>query len=286
VLNPTDEATYQLLDDLYSEQAPLLESNLFNVCCDETEGLGTGPAKALAGEIGVGAVYARHVRRIHDLLRDKYGKRMMMWGDIILMHPDKLGMIPKDTIMLSWGYHAAPSFEGAILPFAKSGYEFFVCPGISNWNRILPDTRTATANIQVYVRDGAKHGALGMLNTTWDDEGEQLAGWNWHGIAWGAECAWNASMTAPEDFNRRLVRCCSVSDRIGSPEPSISSAGRTACRATMRCSFSVSGDRTWASARAMSRRRGDRRPDCGRSSDPAWSMCAARWPRPAGTRIG
>ena len=29
-------------------------------------------------------------------------------------------------------------------------------------------------------------------------------GYNWHGIAWGAECAWNASETSIEDFNRRI----------------------------------------------------------------------------------
>jgi hypothetical protein len=43
-----------------------------------------------------------------------------------------------------------------------------------------------------------------MLNTAWDDDGENFNAPNWHGIAWGAECAWNASTTSPEDFNRRL----------------------------------------------------------------------------------
>ena len=99
------------------------------------------------------------MRRIHDLLKEKYGKRMMMWGDIILQHPDKLDQIPKDTVMLTWGYGPGPSFEDQIVPFAKSGYEFFVCPGISNWSRILPDFGTATVNIRNFVRDGAKHGA-------------------------------------------------------------------------------------------------------------------------------
>jgi hypothetical protein len=129
---------------------------------------------------------------------------MMMWGDIILQHPDKLDQIPKDTVMLTWGYGPQASFEDQILPFARSGYEFFVCPGISNWSRILPDFGAATTNIRNFVRDGAKHGALGVLNTAWEDDGESLHGYNWHGHAWGAECAWNASTTTPEDFNRRI----------------------------------------------------------------------------------
>jgi hypothetical protein len=204
VLSPVKEETYALLDDMYSEVCPLVPFPFFNVCCDETYGLGTGPSKSLAEKVGLGGVYVGHIRRVHDLLKEKHGKRMMMWGDIILQHPEHLAKIPKDTIMLTWGYGPAPSFEHQILPFARSGYEFFVCPGVSNWSRILPDFAVATNNIRNFVRDGAKHGALGMLNTDWEDDGESLNSPTWHGDAWGAECSWNASTTTPEQFNRRL----------------------------------------------------------------------------------
>ena len=204
VLSPVRKETYQLLDDFYSEVCPALPFPWFNVCCDETDGLGTGPSKELVAQIGVGGVYVRHIRRIHDLLRDKYQKRMMMWGDIILQHPGNLQEIPKDTIMLTWGYDARANFEEQIIPFAKSGYEFFVCPGVSDWSRILPDFGVALTNIQNFVRDGAQHGALGMINTDWEDDGEALKAVKWHADAWAAECAWNASRTAPEDFSRRV----------------------------------------------------------------------------------
>lgn len=204
VLSPVHEGTYALLDDLYSEVCPLLPFEMFNVCCDETWGLGEGPSKELASRIGTGGVYVQHIRRVHELLRSKYGKRMMMWGDIILRHPDKLDQIPRDTVMLTWGYDPRDSFENQILPFKDAGYEFLVCPGISNWSRILPDFGVAMTNIRNFVRDGARHGALGMVNTDWEDDGEALQGYRWHGHAWGAECAWNASMTSPADFNRRI----------------------------------------------------------------------------------
>jgi hexosaminidase len=204
LLCPTNPATYQLLNDLYSEVIPLLPFPFFNVCCDETEGLGQGPSKALAEKIGVGALYVQHLRRVHDLIQGKYGKRMMMWGDIILRHPEQLREIPKGTVMLTWGYDPRGNFEDQIVPFAKSGYEFFVCPGVNCWNRVLPLFGAATTNIGNFVRDGHKHGAIGVLNTAWDDDGESLNAPNWHGIAWGAECSWNASTTAPEDFNRRI----------------------------------------------------------------------------------
>lgn len=204
VLCPVKEESYKLLDDMYSEVCPLLPFPLFNVCCDETWGLGEGPSKDLAQKIGVGGVYVQHIRRIHDLLAKNYKKRMMMWGDIILQHPKDLEAIPKDTIMLTWAYDPRANFESQIIPFATSGYEFFVCPGVGNWSRILPDLDYAMTNIHNFVRDGVKHGALGMLNTDWEDDGEALNAVKWHADAWAAECAWNASKTKREDFQRRV----------------------------------------------------------------------------------
>ena len=204
LLTPANPKTYKLLDDLYSEVIPLVPFEFFNVCCDETWGLGKGPSKALAAKIGVGGVYVSHIRKVYDLVKGKYGKRMMMWGDIILQHPDRLKDIPRDVIMLTWGYGAKPSFVDQIKPFTASGYEFFVCPGVSNWSRILPDFGVATTNIRNFVRDGVANGAIGMLNTAWEDDGEALGAPKWHGHAWGGECAWTGAKTAPEDFNRRI----------------------------------------------------------------------------------
>lgn len=204
VIDPQNEETYKLLDDMYSEVATITNSKFFNVCCDEVWSLGTGKAKELAEKIGVGGIYTMHMKRIHDILKDKYGKRMMMWGDIILQHPENLKDIPKDTIMLSWGYDASPSFDRVLKPFADAGYDFFVCPGVNNWFRIIPFFANANGNIQNYVRDGVKYGALGMLLTSWDDDTSTFFNYNWHGVAWGAECSWNASTTSIKDFNSRI----------------------------------------------------------------------------------
>jgi len=47
LLCPTKPETYRLLDDLYREVAPQLPFPYFNVCCDETDGLGQGPSVAM-----------------------------------------------------------------------------------------------------------------------------------------------------------------------------------------------------------------------------------------------
>jgi len=190
VLSPALEASYDFLADAYAEVAPAYESRLFNINCDETFGLGTGPARAMLDSLGKEGLYACHINRIADLLKP-YGKRMMMWGDIAEEYPAIIPRLPADLIVLPWAYHAAESFESYILPFTKMGLDFMVCPGVSCWGRIYPDFETAIINISNFVRDGVKHGCLGMLNTTWDDDGENLANYNWYPLIWGAEISWN-----------------------------------------------------------------------------------------------
>jgi hypothetical protein len=190
ILNPADEDTYTFLSDIYSELIPAYKSNFFNINCDETFGLGEGKSKAMADSIGVSGIYAYHINRLDKLIKP-YGKRLMMWGDIAVNNPDIIKQLPKDLIILSWGYQAAESFEEAINPFVNSGFDFMVAPGVGCWGELWPAIGNAAVNISNYTRDGAKLGAMGMMNTAWDDNGHNLFEYNWHGLAWGAECSWN-----------------------------------------------------------------------------------------------
>jgi len=206
ILRPVSEDSYRLLGDLYSEITPAFESRLFNVCCDETQGLGEGKSKALLDAFGIEWLYATHINRIHEMLARR-GKRMMMWADIALSHPGILDRIPRDTIMLSWGYHAADTFEPAITPIADRGFTFMVCPGVNCWSRMFPDIDTSLVNIAHYARDGSKHGTLGLINTCWDDDGENLFSVNWYSLVFGGDCAWNPGQASAERFAGRYSQC-------------------------------------------------------------------------------
>jgi len=118
----------------------------------------------------------------------------MMWGNIAVHHREIIPPLPQDMIMLSWGYEAFPFFDHVIQPFTELGFEFIVCPRVSCRNEMWPDIQKAFINISNYCRDGARLGARGMLNTTWDDDGENLFGYHWWPLLWGAECGWNPAV--------------------------------------------------------------------------------------------
>ena len=204
VLSPALKESYKLLSDILGEIAPAYPAKFFNVNCDETWGLGTGASKEMVEKHGIAWVYAKHLNWLHDELA-KYGKRMMMWGDIALKHPEIIPQIHHDTIMLSWGYSAKDSFVSAIRPFREAGFDVMVCPGVSCWSRIFPNFAVARVNIHNYVRDGVAEGAMGMLNTAWFDDGESLFSTSWYGIAYGAEQAWNPGELDDTTFARRFA---------------------------------------------------------------------------------
>lgn len=195
VITPAKEESYGFLKDVYDEIAPAYSSPLFNINCDETYGLGDGPAKEMVQKEGLGNVYAKHINRVASLLKAK-GKTVMMWGDIALQYPDIRKNLPKDLIVLTWGYDPRDSFVDQIEPFTKIGFKFLVCPGVSCWGQVFPDLEAATKNISNFVRDGAANGALGMLNTTWDDTGENLFNNNWYPLVWGAEVSWKPAVAS------------------------------------------------------------------------------------------
>ena len=199
-LSPVFEGTYTLLDELYADMLPVFSSTTFNVDCDETWDLGQGASKDLVEEMGVGRVYLDHILHVHELAV-RYGRRIQVWGDILLHHPELVGEVPDDVTLLDWHYHPADEYP-TVRTFAEAGRRFWVCPGTGSWNSIFPRLYGANVNIRNFVRDGVAAGAEGMLNTDWGDHGHyQHLGLSWYGYVFGAAQGWSGGATDDKDFD-------------------------------------------------------------------------------------
>jgi len=204
-LCPTDEGTYALLDDLYADLLPSFRSTTFNVGCDETYDLGKGRSAQAAAEMGIGRLYLQHILRLRDLAA-RYGRRIQLWGDILLHHPELVPELPDDVTLLDWHYEGADDYPSVRL-FGESGREFWVCPGTSSWNTLFPRIENANVNIRTLARIGVEQGAQGLLNTDWGDHGHyQPLGQSWYGYLYGAEQAWSGGQTADSDFEPAFGR--------------------------------------------------------------------------------
>ena len=193
-LNPAKEETYKFLEDHLREVARAYKSPYFNINCDETESLGQGHAKAYVDSIGAEKVYYQHINRVNRMLRP-YRKRVMMWGDIADQHPEILENLDDDIFLIAWSYVDKNDFDDFLKPYKESGRSFFVAPGVSLSERVWPKHYEFRKNISNLCRDGYKNGALGVINTCWDDFGESLINSALYGLALGAEMSWNAVST-------------------------------------------------------------------------------------------
>ena len=200
VLSPQQEGSYKLVADWYRELDPLFPGKFFHIGADETFELGEGQSREAARVKGVGAVYFEHLNRVRDILKP-YNRKLMFWGDIALNHPDLIGNIPKEMVVANWDYGPKDDYMNRINPFKNAGLEQLVCPGVWGWNQIFPNVDASSKNIINFVRDGQSVGALGMLNTTWDDDGESLFEMTWYGIVLGAAASWQPKAVEQEKFD-------------------------------------------------------------------------------------
>lgn len=206
LLSPAFEESYELLEDIYSEMIPAFHSDYFHVNSDETFDLGSGASKAMVDSLGKAVVYANHIKRLHKIVTG-LGKKMLMWGDIILENPEILDMLPKDIIQVTWGYDIMDDYSHRITPFMEKDFKLLVSTAVLNSFSVMPDFNVSRGNIGGFMAETVEQGAWGMLNTVWDDEGFALFSRDWYGVSYAADQSWNS---APEDesydtrFNRSL----------------------------------------------------------------------------------
>ncbi|MGC2646971.1 MAG: beta-N-acetylhexosaminidase [Candidatus Sulfotelmatobacter sp.] len=199
VLTPTKQQSYEIIKAMYADLVPLFPGPFLHIGGDETFELGHGQTAALAAQEGLGRVYLDHIQKVSAILQP-YHKQLMFWGDIAVKYPQLLSILPKDMIAVPWDYDAKPSYESIIKPYRDAGLRVVVAPGANNWNQVWPNLDVAYVNIRNFVRDGQKLGAMGMLNTTWNDDGESIYGMAWPALIFGAAAGWQANESDVDTF--------------------------------------------------------------------------------------
>jgi len=103
-----------------------------------------------------------------------------------------LPLIPKNVVVLEWGYEGNHPFKQSCALLAKENLKFYVCPGTSSWNSIGGRTDNAIKNLENAALNGLKNGAIGYLITDWGDNGHwQPLPVSYVGLTLGASFSWN-----------------------------------------------------------------------------------------------
>ncbi|HLO58454.1 MAG TPA: family 20 glycosylhydrolase [Bacteroidales bacterium] len=191
-MDPTNPGSLDLVKKMTDDMLPCFTSSKFNVNLDEPFELGKGKSKKAAQKLGVEGVYLDYTLKIHDMVSSK-NKEMLMWGDIVMRHPEILKKLPKDVTILDWGYEAGYPFERNCKTLEKSGISYMVCPGTSSWTSITGRTNNMLGNIASATVNGVRYNASGMLLTDWGDMGHwQYLPVSYAGYVTGGALSWNS----------------------------------------------------------------------------------------------
>jgi hypothetical protein len=201
-LCPSDPRALELVEDLWDQLVPHFKSRTLNIGGDETFDLGMGRSKAEVERRGVGRVYLEHVLRLHERASAR-GLSLQLWGDIVVQHPELVAELPRDLVLMEWGYDAGHPFADHARRFAETGIPFHVCPGTSSWQSISGRATNALANLKEAALQGERAGARGWLATDWGDRGHlQPRSASWFGFVAAAGLAWNPD--SARDLDERL----------------------------------------------------------------------------------
>ena len=202
-IDPKNPESIEIIKSMIDQVLPLFRTDKFNICCDETFDLKRGKYE---GE-DTGALYVEFVKKIIDYLKSK-GKKVMMWGDILLQHPETIDLLPKDTLFLNWWYTEEPK-EETFETFHKSGCTQIVCPGTSTWLGFSELIDRGRKNIVNMLDVAYRYGVDGMINTNWGDYGNPCSlELSMHGFVIGAAKSWNKETKADDEFESSINEIC------------------------------------------------------------------------------
>ncbi len=202
-LDVSNPDIYDFLDDLIKEVTAAFPGEYLHVGADESFDVGLGNSKALVEKSSIAEVHANHYKKVYNILK-KYNRKMMMYGDIILRHPEILEMIPKDITIVDWHY-GARDYYSSTKKFKDAGFQYIVSPSVWNFLTTYPANINALANIKYLTKSGLMNSSIGMINSNWGDYGaETFKELLYYGYAWSAQCAWSYSKSNISDFTKQF----------------------------------------------------------------------------------
>lgn len=196
-INPLLSESFEFVKSLINQYAQHFESDIFNICCDETFDL----TKYAEEGLDVGSIYLDFTKKLISHVQS-LGKKVMMWGDVLLEHPEIITEFSEDVTFLNWYYDAdVTAMEEKISKLAGLKKRQIVCPGTSAWNRFCERIETEEINISKMIELGYKYGAEGVLVTNWGDWGNsESMELCMYGLVLGAEKSWSVETMLGEEF--------------------------------------------------------------------------------------
>ena len=200
-----DDRTRDFLTDLYGEILPTYRSRYFHANCDESPLLAGPPGAPKSHMRESLKLFAGHLIFLHDLLA-RSGKQMMVWGDMLLEHPEIAADLPRDIIIVDWDYGDMTKRQRqAPQQLRDMGFPVIVAPAAGRSAEVaFAPLMQMTANIPPYLRQARDLKLMGEMTTIWEMFSTNPIV-TWPGVVASAQYAWNCDAIPPTEIAARVA---------------------------------------------------------------------------------
>ncbi len=209
-LNPTLPESFDFMCSLYRSLLPYFSSEYVNIGLDEAYGLGKYQIEEYCREKGKDQVFLEWLNKLSGHITEQYGKKIMLWADMIYDYPSIYKQLPEGAIALEWGYELIQSqrMTAHCIAYRDAGIRYYVCPSVNTHDSLSGRMDVTTFNIRTCGELGEAYGAEGLLLTDWGSTGHpQSWVWSMNPIALGGQYAWNTGARQDgETFKADFIR--------------------------------------------------------------------------------
>ncbi|MFH0733253.1 MAG: family 20 glycosylhydrolase [bacterium] len=200
-LDVSNPDTYVFLENMLKEIFELFPSEYFHMGADESYDVGLGNSKGLVEKSNLAKVHLEHYKKVYAICK-KYNKKVLMYGDILLNHPEILDELPKDITIVDWHYRPDANYPSTE-KFNTAGFNYIVSPSVWNFLTPFPTNFNAIPNIEYIIKAGIENNSIGMINSNWGDYGaETIKELVLYGYAYSAFCSWNINASDIDNFSK------------------------------------------------------------------------------------
>ncbi|HPN37377.1 MAG TPA: glycoside hydrolase family 20 zincin-like fold domain-containing protein [Melioribacteraceae bacterium] len=216
-LDVSNPQIYPFLESMLKQVFELFPSEYINIGADESYDVGLGNSKPLAEKSSLAEIHLQHYLKVYDICK-KQNKKVMMYSDILLNHPEIIERLPKDIIPVDWHYRPERDYKSTVR-FNKVGLNYIVSPTVWNFVTAFPINYNAFPNIKNITVSGIKNNSIGMINSNWGDYGaETFKELIYLGYAYSAACSWNINDPELDSFSLKYFTDFFNNDNSGISE--------------------------------------------------------------------
>lgn len=199
-------AALKRVESLVDELASVTGGPFFHLGGDEWQPPELALRAATARDTSAYLAYGRYLGTLGAHVQRAFGCQPMIYGDVILAHPEAARDVPRTTIVVDWQYDARDSFPGVRELKALGFRNLITSAGLWDWDTFYPNYSRAFSNIVAAAGAARRDSLMGCITAAWADAGaENLRDNNWPGYAYAAAATWQDAAPSPDRFARRFT---------------------------------------------------------------------------------